>query len=81
MKCLQHNLWKCSGFKSACEENHVKHQVSQTRIKDAEVSTQTEEIFETSEYPCFYCGEIITSSNLATHLSECSELGLLVVNT
>ena len=41
---------------------HVKHQVSQTRIKDVEVSTQTEEILELAEYPSFYCGQTMTSS-------------------
>ena len=64
---------------------HVKHQVSQTRIQDVAVSTQTEEILEITEteYPCFYCGQIINSSgfNLARHLSECSELGLLDEDT
>ena len=63
-------------------DTHVKHQVSQTRIKEVEVSTQTEEILKLAEYPCFYCGKTMTSSepNLATNLSECSEPGLVVVN-
>ena len=61
---------------------HVKHQVSQTRIKEVEVSTQTKESLKLAEYPCFYCGQTITSSepNLAKHLPECSEMGLAVVN-
>ena len=63
-------------------DNHVKHQVSQTKITDVEMSTQTEETYEVAEceYPCFYCGQMLTSSesSLSTHLSECPELGLLV---
>ena len=60
--------------------DHIKHQVSQTRMKKVENFTQTEEIFENYdlEYPCFYCNQGMTTNNLETHQSECCELGSVV---
>ena len=60
--------------------DHVKHQVSQTRMRKVETFTQTEEIFENYEfeYPCFYCGQGMTSTNLEVHQTECCELGSVV---
>ena len=55
--------------------DHIKHQVSQTRMRKVEIFTQTEEIFENYEfeYPCFYCGQGMTSTNLEVHQTECCE--------
>ena len=59
--------------------NHYKDQISQTRQAFANIFTQTEEKSETitCEYPCFYCGNIICSSeDLQKHKLECHEASL-----
>ena len=51
---------------------HCKDQVSQTRTLNKIVSTQTEEMIETCEYPCFYCDYDITSfEDLMQHKGDC----------
>ena len=63
-------------------KSHVKHQVSQTSMKNTEKCAQTEDLIENDdlEHPCFYCGERLTDyeSNMEMHLSECCELGSVV---
>ena len=60
-------------------ENHYKDQVSQTKTPSNEITTiQREKKDETYEYPCFYCGQIISSKeSLQSHQIEChnSDLG------
>ena len=63
-------------------EAHVKHKVSQTKVKHVEKFAQTEDLNENYnlEYPCFYCGQRLTNneSNLEIHLPECCELGSVI---
>ena len=53
---------------------HHKDQVSQTQANPVKIETELN-----SEYPCFYCGQRICSSEekLEKHYGECREYGLV----
>ena len=63
-------------------ENHFRNQVSQTVRSCAEASAQTDDDsqpIDDDDYPCFYCGQTLSTLNLNDHSFECQKLNLSTI--